>query len=211
MPDTAAPPARLERLPVRRARHRPELGPGASPCFGGPRRDSASTWPSPATCASPPRARPSPRPSRAWGWCPDGGSTFTLPRLIGVGHALRFLMAGETLDAARALAIGLVDDVVPDDELDARGGPAGRRWRRPRPRAFAPIKRLVRAAGAGRAGAGPERARGGPDPGASRGRSSRDRLARLRSPAGPASADRSVTARPRDLRARPPRGGRWPW
>jgi 2-(1,2-epoxy-1,2-dihydrophenyl)acetyl-CoA isomerase len=53
------------------------------------------------------------------GLVPDGGSTFTLLRLIGVGHALRFLMAGETLDAARARSIGLVDDVSPDDDLDA--------------------------------------------------------------------------------------------
>ena len=42
------------------------------------------------------------------GLIPDGGSTFTLPRLVGIGPALRLLLAGETIDAARALAIGLV-------------------------------------------------------------------------------------------------------
>lgn len=80
------------------------------------------------------------------GLIPDGGSTFTLPRLMGVGHALRFLMAGETFDAARARAIGLVDDVSPDDDLDADvrrllealGGAA--------PSSLRTIKRLVRGA-----------------------------------------------------------------
>jgi len=83
------------------------------------------------------------------GLVPDGGSTFTLPRLIGVGHALRFLMAGETFDAARARAIGLVDDVSADDELEgdvrrlvaALGGAA--------PSSLRTIKRLVRGADLG--------------------------------------------------------------
>jgi 2-(1,2-epoxy-1,2-dihydrophenyl)acetyl-CoA isomerase len=52
------------------------------------------------------------------GLVPDGGSTFTLPRLIGPGPALRLLLTGETLDAARAHAIGLVDEVVDDAALD---------------------------------------------------------------------------------------------
>jgi 2-(1,2-epoxy-1,2-dihydrophenyl)acetyl-CoA isomerase len=52
------------------------------------------------------------------GLVPDGGSTFTLPRLIGVGSALRILFAGETLDSSRARAIGLVDEVVDDGALE---------------------------------------------------------------------------------------------
>lgn len=79
------------------------------------------------------------------GLVPDGGSTFTLPSLIGVGHALRFLMAGETLDAGRASAIGLVDDVVPEDALDGEldrllTGLAGAA-----PSSLRTIKRLIRA------------------------------------------------------------------
>ncbi|MGH7510855.1 MAG: enoyl-CoA hydratase/isomerase family protein [Gemmatimonadales bacterium] len=50
---------------------------------------------------------------------PDGGSTFTLPRLVGVGRAMRLMMLGETLDAASALAIGLVEEVIDESELDA--------------------------------------------------------------------------------------------
>lgn len=53
------------------------------------------------------------------GLVPDGGSTFTLPRLVGVGRALRVLMTGQTLDAAAALSIGLVEEVFEDVELEA--------------------------------------------------------------------------------------------
>jgi 2-(1,2-epoxy-1,2-dihydrophenyl)acetyl-CoA isomerase len=53
------------------------------------------------------------------GLVPDGGSTFTLPRLVGVGRALRVLMTDQTLDAHAALSIGLVEEVIQDAELDA--------------------------------------------------------------------------------------------
>lgn len=53
------------------------------------------------------------------GLVPDGGSTFTLPRLVGVGRALRVLMTDQTVDAAAALSIGLVEEVMDDSELEA--------------------------------------------------------------------------------------------
>jgi enoyl-CoA hydratase/carnithine racemase len=52
------------------------------------------------------------------GLVPDGGSTFTLPRLVGVGRALRVLMSNQTLDAATALSIGLVEEVIDEATLD---------------------------------------------------------------------------------------------
>jgi 2-(1,2-epoxy-1,2-dihydrophenyl)acetyl-CoA isomerase len=52
------------------------------------------------------------------GLVPDGGSTFTLPRLVGVGRALRVLMTNQTLDAAGALSIGLVEEVIEDSALE---------------------------------------------------------------------------------------------
>jgi enoyl-CoA hydratase/carnithine racemase len=52
------------------------------------------------------------------GLVPDGGSTFTLPRLVGIGRAMRLLMTGETVDATLALSIGLVEEVFPDAELE---------------------------------------------------------------------------------------------
>jgi enoyl-CoA hydratase len=41
-----------------------------------------------------------------------------LPRLIGQGRARRLLLTGETIDAAEALAWGLVDIVAPHQGLD---------------------------------------------------------------------------------------------
>jgi len=53
------------------------------------------------------------------GLVPDGGSTFTLPRLVGVGRAMRMLMTGETLDAREAFSIGMVEEVTEDSALDS--------------------------------------------------------------------------------------------
>ena len=53
------------------------------------------------------------------GLVPDGGSTFTLPRLVGVGRSMRMLMTGETLNAAEALSIGLIEEVIEDTSLEA--------------------------------------------------------------------------------------------
>lgn len=80
------------------------------------------------------------------GLVPDGGSTFTLPRVSGVGHAMRFLLAGETVDSARARAIGLVDDVVEDESLDAEATRVTSGIAAAAPASVRTIKRLVRAA-----------------------------------------------------------------
>src|SRR6266540_483198 len=79
------------------------------------------------------------------GLVPDGGSTFTLPRLVGLGPALRLLLAGETIDAMRAHAIGLVDDVVDDAALEQEIGRLTERLSANAPSSIRAIKRLVRA------------------------------------------------------------------
>jgi enoyl-CoA hydratase/carnithine racemase len=48
-----------------------------------------------------------------------GLGTYRLPRLIGMGRARELLLLGETVDARRALEIGLVNDVVPRATLEA--------------------------------------------------------------------------------------------
>jgi 2-(1,2-epoxy-1,2-dihydrophenyl)acetyl-CoA isomerase len=79
------------------------------------------------------------------GLVPDGGSTYGLPRLIGDGAALRFLLTGEVVNAVAAHRIGLVDELVEDAQLGPRaaalsaalaGGAAG---------SISAIKRLCRA------------------------------------------------------------------
>ncbi len=49
-----------------------------------------------------------------------GLGTYRLPRLIGMGRARDLLLLGDTIDARRALEIGLVNAVVPQEELGAR-------------------------------------------------------------------------------------------
>lgn len=54
------------------------------------------------------------------GMAPDGGSSVTLAQLVGLRQALRILLTNPTLRAAEALAIGLITEVVADDELTSR-------------------------------------------------------------------------------------------
>jgi 2-(1,2-epoxy-1,2-dihydrophenyl)acetyl-CoA isomerase len=48
---------------------------------------------------------------------PDSGVSWTLPRLAGLPRAAELLMLAEPIPADRALSLGLVTSVVPDDEF----------------------------------------------------------------------------------------------
>jgi enoyl-CoA hydratase/carnithine racemase len=53
------------------------------------------------------------QPEVSLGLIPGAGGTQSLPRLVPLGRAKRMLFTGERIGAAEALAIGLVDEVVP--------------------------------------------------------------------------------------------------
>jgi enoyl-CoA hydratase/carnithine racemase len=54
----------------------------------------------------------------------DMGAAYLLPRVVGQGRALELLLLGDSVDAATAERYGLVNRVVPHDELL----PAAREW-----------------------------------------------------------------------------------
>jgi 2-(1,2-epoxy-1,2-dihydrophenyl)acetyl-CoA isomerase len=51
------------------------------------------------------------------GLMPDAGVSFFLPRVVGLGRALEMSMLGDPVEADEALRTGLVNRVVPDQEL----------------------------------------------------------------------------------------------
>ncbi len=77
------------------------------------------------------------------GFSPDGGLSWTLPRMVGAGTARHILYTDAVIDAAQALRLGLVSSVVPDQEVsgtadrlatELAAGPTG---------AYGRIKRLL--------------------------------------------------------------------
>lgn len=86
------------------------------------------------------------QPETNLGIMPGAGGTATLPRLVGRHLALRMVLTGEPIDTARAVAAGLVGEMVPDGvaldaALDLAASIAGRA-----PLALAAAKASIRAA-----------------------------------------------------------------
>jgi 2-(1,2-epoxy-1,2-dihydrophenyl)acetyl-CoA isomerase len=77
------------------------------------------------------------------GLIPDSGSTFMLPRLIGVTKALELMFTADKLDAQEALRLGLVNKVVPGDAVVAEATAFGERLAQGPTKAFGLTKRAV--------------------------------------------------------------------
>src|SRR5665213_3290957 len=58
---------------------------------------------------------------------PFGGATVRFPRAVGWGNAMRWILTGDAFDAAEALRIGLVQEVVPHGEQYERALAIARR------------------------------------------------------------------------------------
>jgi len=63
----------------------------------------------------------------ARGILPFGGATIRFPRAVGWGNAMRWILTGDSFDAAEAHRIGLVQEVVADGEQYDRGLELARR------------------------------------------------------------------------------------
>ncbi len=83
------------------------------------------------------------------GLMPDGGGTFFLPRLVGLGRALELMMLGDPLPAPRALELGVANRLVPADDLRREALALAARLAEGPPLALALIKRSARDALAG--------------------------------------------------------------
>lgn len=77
------------------------------------------------------------------GASPDGGTTFHLPRLIGLRRALELTLDNRVLTADEALAWGVVNEVVDDDALQARALERASRLSAGPTRAYGTAKRLL--------------------------------------------------------------------
>ncbi len=79
------------------------------------------------------------------GLMPDGGGTFHLPRLLGLGRALELLLLGDRLTAGRAVELGLGLRAVPPSELVTQALALAARLAEGPPLALAKIKHATRA------------------------------------------------------------------
>lgn len=77
------------------------------------------------------------------GWHAGSGNTTILPRLIGYGNAARWLLTGDRFPAAEAQRVGLVQEVVPDAEVDGTALELARRIARNPPIAVQSAKHLI--------------------------------------------------------------------
>lgn len=77
------------------------------------------------------------------GMAPDAGVTVTLTQLVGLRRAMEILLLNPTLTAAQAEEYGLVNKVVPDDDLTTAVDELARGLAESAPLALGATKRLV--------------------------------------------------------------------
>jgi enoyl-CoA hydratase/carnithine racemase len=80
------------------------------------------------------------------GLMPDGGGTFVLPRLVGVGKALEMMFTGDAVGGEEAVRLGLANRLTRSDAADAEVQSFAARLAQGPPLVYARIKRAVYAA-----------------------------------------------------------------
>lgn len=80
------------------------------------------------------------------GLVPEAASSWLLPRRIGHARAAQMLMLGEAVDAQRALSWGLFNEIVPAEEVFARGLQAAQKLSQKPPEALRLTKMLMKEA-----------------------------------------------------------------
>jgi len=73
----------------------------------------------------------------------DFGATYLLPRIVGMAKGLELMYTGDIIDAAEALRIGLVSEVLPADDLMPRALSLAERLAQGPPIALELVKRLA--------------------------------------------------------------------
>ena len=84
------------------------------------------------------------QPEIKLGLIPGGGGTQRLPRLVGMGRALLLNLSGEFIDAATAYEWGLVEKVVPREELITAAVAVAGAFAARSPHAVAVLRELAR-------------------------------------------------------------------
>ena len=74
---------------------------------------------------------------------PDWGGTFFLPRLAGTAAACEMMMSGDVISADDAYRLGLVNLVVPHEQLEAATDKMAKRFVRNSPRIIAMAKEAI--------------------------------------------------------------------
>lgn len=79
------------------------------------------------------------------GLSPDCGGSFFLPRAVGEKLAAELMMTGDTVSAERALSIGMINRVVPQNELMAEASAMAKRLALAPTAAIGRVKRMLNA------------------------------------------------------------------
>jgi 2-(1,2-epoxy-1,2-dihydrophenyl)acetyl-CoA isomerase len=77
------------------------------------------------------------------GLTPDAGTTYLLPRIIGVKRTMEMLLLNDSISAEKALEWGLVNQVVPDSELKSTAMKLAERLASGPMRSYGKSKRLI--------------------------------------------------------------------